>query len=162
MNGGNRADAAERGLSGRRLLQLAAAYWTGPTRRAAWQLTAILVAISVVQVFLQLRLNLWSRDFFNAVDARDAAAVLRNVGVFLALAVGLMAAAAYQIDLKMAVQGEWRRALAQHLIERWLDRATHYHLRFFGSAYDTSESGNGCRTKSGVRRFAKSGARSTA
>jgi putative ATP-binding cassette transporter len=133
------ADAAGRGLSWRRLLRLAVPYWTGPGRRAAWQLTAILVAISVAQVFLQLRLNLWSRDFFNAVDVRDGAAVLNNVGVFLALGVGLMAAAAYQIDVKMAVQGEWRRALAQHLIERWLDRATHYHLRFFGSAYDNPD-----------------------
>jgi putative ATP-binding cassette transporter len=90
-------------------------------------------------VLLQLRLNLWSRDFFNAVDARDAASVLRNVVVFVALGIGLMAAAAWQIDLKMAVQGEWRRALAHALIDRWLDRATHYHLRFFGGDYDNPD-----------------------
>ncbi len=140
MSGHGASDeTAERGLTWRRLLRLAAPFWTGRTRRTAWRLTAILAAISVAQVLLQLRLNLWSGDFFNAVDARDGTAVLRNVGVFLVLAVGLMAAAAYQIDLKMAVQGEWRRALAHRLMDRWLDRGTHYHLRFFGSAYDNPD-----------------------
>ncbi len=123
----------------RGLARLTAPYWMGEQRKWAWTLTALLAAVSIAQVFLQIRLNIWSNDFFNAVDARDSAAVLHQILVVVVLAVGLMAAAAYQIDLKMAVQGNWRRALTHRLIDRWLDRGTHYQLRFLGKGYDNPD-----------------------
>ncbi|MBL8836725.1 MAG: ABC transporter ATP-binding protein/permease, partial [Alphaproteobacteria bacterium] len=118
---------------------LAGDYWRGDQRWPAWRTTALLAAVSVGQVFLQLRLNIWSHDFFNAVDTRDTAAVARGVVVFLVLAVGLMGAAAWQIDLKMAIQGGWRRALSHRLLNRWLDRGTHYQLRFMGEPTDNPD-----------------------
>ena len=138
MNSNARA-AGHGGVVSGTLRRLVQPYWQGDQRRNAWRLTGILAAISVAQVFLQLRLNISSNDFFNAVDQRDGAAVARNVGVFVLLGAGLMAAAAYQIDLKMAVQGGWRRALTHHLVNRWLDRGTHYLLRHLGPTYDNPD-----------------------
>ncbi len=123
----------------RGLARLAAPYWAGDQKRTAWLLTALLAAVSIAQVYLQIRVNIWSNDFFNAVDARDGRGVLNQIGVVVVLALGLMAAAAYQIDLKMAVQGGWRRALTHRLIDRWLGRGTHYQLRFLGEAYDNPD-----------------------
>ena len=128
------AKKARRGLA-----RLAAPYWFGDQKKAAWLLTAALAAVSIAQVFLQIRLNIWSNDFFNAVDARDGHGVLAQILIVAGLAVGLMAAAAYQIDLKMAVQGGWRRALTHRLIDRWLGRGTHYQLHFLGKTYDNPD-----------------------
>jgi putative ATP-binding cassette transporter len=91
-------------------------------------------------VYLQIRVNIWSNDFFNAVDMHDGRAVINQIGIIVVLAIGLMTAAAFQIDLKMAVQGGWRRALTHRLIDRWLGRGTHYQLRFLARPTTTPTS----------------------
>ncbi len=50
---------------------LAAGYWTRPAHRlVAWTLTAGMVVFGVINVGIALWLNLWNRDFFNALEKR--------------------------------------------------------------------------------------------
>src|SRR4029450_12753611 len=55
----------------RRFWERARGFWRGPTARLAWGLVALLVVITVLQLLVQYRLNLWNRDFFNALELRD-------------------------------------------------------------------------------------------
>lgn len=57
----------------RRFWQSARHFWQGPTARLAWGLIAALVVITVLQLLVQYRLNIWNRDFFNALEFRDGA-----------------------------------------------------------------------------------------
>src|SRR5688572_2260066 len=51
-----------------RFWKSARGFWHGPTARLAWGLIALLVVITVLQLLVQYRLNLWNRDFFNALE----------------------------------------------------------------------------------------------
>lgn len=134
------ASAANGGAIWRDALALIIPYWReGPQRRQAIQLTVGLAAVIVLQVLVQIQLNLWSRDFFNAVEARQGMVVLRLFALFVALIIAFMALAAWQIRLRMMLQGEWRRWLTHRLIDHWLTDGAHYRLRFVDGENDNPD-----------------------
>ena len=77
---------------------------TAPDRGNARWLILWLVLLTVGQVAIQIRLNLWNRDFFNALENRDFAAFRWQMLVFLGLAVGAMLVAVYQLYTKQLIQ----------------------------------------------------------
>lgn len=118
--------------------RLASPYWSGETRRQAWRLTLLSIAFAVAQVVVQLGLNRWIGWFFDLLDAHDrsiAVAVL----VFVALSLVMMAVAAQQIYLRMALQVNWRAWVTMRLIDRWLARSRHYLLPYFDGDSDNPD-----------------------
>ena len=47
-----------------RFWQSASGYWHGPSAWRAWLLVALLIAIMLLQVLTQYRLNFWKSRFF--------------------------------------------------------------------------------------------------
>ena len=53
-------------------LVVACGYWTAPGYRLfAWLLTAGLAAVTAGNVGIALWLNVWNRDFFNALEKKN-------------------------------------------------------------------------------------------
>lgn len=107
--------------------------WVGtwlvaPDRGNARLLIAGVVLFTLVQVAVQIRFNTWNRDFFNALDKRDADAFANQILVFLALAAASMAAAVYQLYLKQLLQLNWREWLTTRMVGAWLHDGRHYQL----------------------------------
>jgi putative ATP-binding cassette transporter len=123
----------------RQLWEAAGPYWWSRDARPAWLAGAGLVMVTLGHAFIQLHLNLWLGDFFNALDAHAGAHLWRDLGVFVLLALGLMATAAAQIHLKMSLQAGWRAWLTERLIGRWLDHGHAYVLRFRDAEYDNPD-----------------------
>ncbi len=88
---------------------------------------------------LQLRLNIWLGEFFDAIDAHVAAAVWRGVFIFFALAGGLMLIGAAQLFLKAALQIGWRTWMTEQLIDRWLVRGHGFNTQISGEVYDNPD-----------------------
>jgi vitamin B12/bleomycin/antimicrobial peptide transport system ATP-binding/permease protein len=119
--------------------RLARAWLSAPDRGAArWLLVALLV-LTLAQVVIQLRFNIWNRDFFNALDARDGGAFRHQVLVFLGLAALSMAVAVNQLYLKQLIQLRWREWLTAHLVDRWLHEGRQYQLEMAGSLADNPD-----------------------
>ena len=123
----------------RQLWQVTGPYWWSREARLAWLAGAGLIGATVGHALLQLRLNLWLGDFFNALDAHAGARLWHDLLVFLLLALGLMATAAAQIHLKMSLQAGWRTWLTERLVGRWLDHGHAYVLRFRDTDYDNPD-----------------------
>lgn len=123
----------------RRFWCLARPYWRIRQNSTGWALALMLVGATAGYATLQLRLNLWIGDFFNAIDTRIAASLLRDLGIFIAIALGVMTAAAGQLILKMAIQIGWRRWITERLIARWLRHGHSYALRFKDGDYDNPD-----------------------
>ncbi|NMJ43517.1 ABC transporter ATP-binding protein/permease [Roseomonas sp. JC162] len=104
------------------------AWLTAPDRGYARPLLFGVVLLTLVQVGIQIRFNTWNRDFFNALEHRDAAAFRTQMLVFLALAAASMAAAVYQLYLKQLLQLGWREWLTERLTGAWMREARHYQL----------------------------------
>ena len=69
------------------------AWLVAPDRGHARLLIAGVVAMTLAQVLIQIRFNTWNRDFFDALDKRNAQAFQHQIVVFLVLAALSMAAA---------------------------------------------------------------------
>ncbi len=112
----------------RRFWASASGFWFGDSRRTAWLLTLGLVALIFIQLGFQYRMNIWSRDIFNALERKDGAAVSTQALVFVLLALTMVALGIVAVYGRMTIQREWRRWLTNHLVGRWLANGHYYQL----------------------------------
>ena len=123
----------------RRFLRLAVPYFSSDEKWVARALAVGVVALTLLQLGIQIRFNLWNRDFFNALEVRDWKAFLSVLGMFVLLAGASMVVAVYQVYLKQLLQLRWRRWLTAKLVGRWLENGRHYQLGFIGADVDNPD-----------------------
>ncbi|MBX9593421.1 MAG: ABC transporter ATP-binding protein/permease, partial [Roseomonas sp.] len=134
------ADAAPRQGFFRRFWRLARGYYASPQdRRRAWLLTIGVIVLTLAQILVQVRFNLWNRDFFNALENRDRAAFFGQMWMFGALIVAAMVTAVAQLWVRQALMLDWRRWLVHRLQGRWLEGGRHYQLNFMPDAADNPD-----------------------
>ena len=111
-----------------RFWEAALGFWREGGGRTAWSLTFAVIAIALVNLALQYRLNVWHRVMFDALDKRDGGGVLYQTVIFfplIAAVVGVAAAATYA---KMTLQRRWRDWLNAHVLDQWLASGRYYQL----------------------------------
>jgi putative ATP-binding cassette transporter len=124
----------------RRFWRLARGYYASPQdRKRAWLLTIAVIVLTLAQILVQLRFNLWNRDFFNALENRDRAAFFGQMWMFGALIVAAMVTAVAQLWARQALMLDWRRWLVHRLQQRWLEGGRHYQLNFMPDAADNPD-----------------------
>ncbi|GGC83938.1 ABC transporter ATP-binding protein/permease [Chelatococcus reniformis] len=103
-------------------------------------LVIVVIAIEFAQVAINVRLSYFSRDWFNAIQNKDAASFWTLLfTVFVVWAVIYIASAIYQYALQSYLRIRWRRFLTRHFIDRWLDDNAHYHMQLFGQGADNPD-----------------------
>ena len=90
----------------RRFWKSARGFWHGPTARLAWGLISLLIVITVLQLLVQYRLNLWNRDFFNALEFRNGSEIWHQTHLLVLFAA---------ISIGLAVTAVWGRVTFQRL-----------------------------------------------
>lgn len=123
----------------RRFGRLAALYFNGEEKRRARRLAFGVLGLTLLQIAIQVRFNIWNRDFFNALESRDRPAFFGQMGLFLALTVASMVTAVYQLYVRQLLQLHWRQWLVFRLQRRWLDGGRHYQLGFLEGAADNPD-----------------------
>lgn len=102
-------------------------------------LIACVLALTLIQVLIQIRFNLWNRDFFDSLDRRDGAAFTRQILIFFGLAGASMSAAVYQLYFKQMIQLAWREWLTRRLVGHWLRDGRHYQLEMGAAEADNPD-----------------------
>jgi putative ATP-binding cassette transporter len=124
----------------RQFWRIARGYYTSPgDRRRAWMLTAAVLVFTVAQIAVQVRFNLWNRDFFNALENRDRAEFYGQLWTLLALVTAAMVTAVAALWAKQMLSLDWRRWLVESLQARWLRGGLHYQLNFMPEAADNPD-----------------------
>ena len=103
-----------------RFWKSASGFWKGPAAWRAWLLCASLLLIAIAQLLAQYWLNYWNRDFFNALEQRDNAALVREIVLFFPLAALTLVLAIVSVWGRMTTQRLWRKYLTTHIINEWL------------------------------------------
>ena len=116
----------------RRFFHLAGPFFFSEEKWWARFLAIGVVALTLLQLVVQIRINIWNRDFFNALQNHDWHAFVWQMALYGALALASMATAVFQLYGKQLLQLRWRRWLTSHLIDSWLEGGRHYQLRFIG------------------------------
>ena len=123
----------------RRFWLSARGFWLGDTRRIAWLLTLGLVALILIQIALQYRMNIWSRDIFNALESKNSDAIWRQALIFLPLVAATVTLAIIAVYGRMTLQRQWREWLTDNLIGKWLANGRYYQLDLVTGDHQTPE-----------------------
>ena len=119
-----------------RFWQCAAGFWRGLSACRVWLLGAALVAIVILQLYVQFRLNYWNRDFFNALESRDSDGLKAQVLLLLPLCGASIALAVTSVWGRMAMQRMWRKWLTTKVIDYWVDNGRYARLAQAGRSND--------------------------
>ncbi|MBX6743824.1 MAG: ABC transporter ATP-binding protein/permease, partial [Acetobacteraceae bacterium] len=122
-----------------RFWRIAKGYFGGEGRWAARGLAAGALVLTMLQIGVQVRYNIWNHDFFNALENRDRAAFYGQIGLFVVLALASMVTAVAQLYMRQMLQLKWRRWLVLHLQHQWLEEGRHYQLHFLPDVVDNPD-----------------------
>ncbi|HEY0331308.1 MAG TPA: SbmA/BacA-like family transporter [Rhodopseudomonas sp.] len=109
------------GSNGRRLVlfwQLSRRFWFGG-RWSVIGLGVLLLGVVLLQLLVQVSLNLWNRNFFDALERRDGYAMWAQAELFFPLAAASVVLAATSVWGRMTTQRTWREAMTRDILESW-------------------------------------------
>ncbi len=114
------------------------------------RLVATLIVINFFQVAMQIRLNVWYRDLFNALQEKNVGQFwIQIFEVFAPLAAIWISVAVYEVFVDNALHIRWRTWLTRRMTERWLEGGTHYRISLAGSTADNPDQ----RIQADIRAF---------
>jgi vitamin B12/bleomycin/antimicrobial peptide transport system ATP-binding/permease protein len=123
-------------------------------RRIAVAMVVFLVLVNQAQVGINVRLSFFNRDWFNAIQSKDAASFWQLLLlVFLPWAFVLVASALIEFFVQSMLVIRWRRWLTEFFVARWLGGHTHYRMSLTGSPADNPDQ----RISEDVNRFIDGG-----
>jgi putative ATP-binding cassette transporter len=112
-----------------------------------------LIAINLAQVALNVRLSFFSRDMFNALEAKDAAAFWYQLFIiFTPLAAVFVAIALTEVLLQNVLTIRWRAYLNTYYVSEWLGDGAHYRMQLLGRGADNPDQ----RISEDLRKFVES------
>lgn len=130
---------AEGGTFARRAWALAGPYWKSEERWRARALLAIIFALTLILVFLNVLYNQWNRDFFEALQNKDFASFGPLLIRFGVLATLYIIGAVIQLYLTMMLQMRWRIWLTRRFLNRWLGNRVFYQLELTSGRTDNPD-----------------------
>ena len=95
--------------------------------------------LGVANVGIALWLNIWNRDFFNALDKRDVVELMRLLWVLAAIVGSAGVAVAIQLHVKRRLQINWRSWLSHVTVLRWLNTGRQYQLGMLADEVDNPD-----------------------
>ncbi|MBW0004894.1 MAG: ABC transporter ATP-binding protein/permease [Hyphomicrobiales bacterium] len=119
--------------------------WPFPRYRAPerWIGLAMLIAVIVIelgQVAISVRLSYFGRDWFNAIQEKNAAEFWKQLLlVFSPLAAIGILSAILQLVVRAYLTIRWRRWMTEKLMTTWLGGAAHYRMQLTGSSTDNPD-----------------------
>ena len=91
-------------------------------------LAVFLVVLVLLQLLVQLLLNLWNRNFFDALGRKDAHTLWIQAQLFIPLAAMSIMLASASVWGRMTAQRSWREALTRKVMAKWLENGRFRHL----------------------------------
>ena len=114
-------------------------FWRRGGRRQAWLLTIGLVAIIVANLAVQYGINVWNRNFFDALEKKDAAAVFTQGLIFPPLAAASVLLGVLAVFFRMTTQRTWRHWLSDHVVDAWLAKGRYFQLNLVSGDHKNPE-----------------------
>jgi putative ATP-binding cassette transporter len=118
---------------------IARPYWFSEERWVARGLLAAVLVINLINVGINVRLNQWRNDFYNALQNYDKPEFFYQLGLFALLAGIFVALSVYGIYLQSMLQIRWRRWMTEVYLREWLSDKTYYRLQLRGEDTDNPD-----------------------
>ncbi len=109
------------------------ALWAAPVRNTLLVLATGLCLVIIATAYGQIRLNSWNQPFYDALEHRDFAEFLRQLGIFGVIAGALLALNVAQNWLNQMVKLRLREGLIHDLVQNWLTPGRAFRLANAGA-----------------------------
>jgi vitamin B12/bleomycin/antimicrobial peptide transport system ATP-binding/permease protein len=119
--------------------KLAWPYWRSDEKWSAIGLLIAIVALNLGAVYLNVRFNLWNRDFYDALQEYDWSRFWWQAGVFCLLATIWVMVGVYRLYLQQILHIRWRRWLTERSLKGWLSHQAYYRIQIDQSTTDNPD-----------------------
>jgi putative ATP-binding cassette transporter len=119
--------------------RLAVPYFRSEDRWPGRLLLALVIAIELAIVAINVLINQWNARFFNALQDRNWDSFVTEIQIFCGLAAIFVVLAVYQLYLNQWLQIRWRTWMTHNYTERWLRHSSHYRMQLLGDAADNPD-----------------------
>jgi vitamin B12/bleomycin/antimicrobial peptide transport system ATP-binding/permease protein len=132
------AAASERGFL-RQAWDLSWPYWKSEEKWSAIGLLAAVIALNLFSVWLNVRLNRWNNDFYDALQQYKWSEFWYQFAVFGAIAFAMIIDAVYSLYLRQILHIRWRRWLTDRYLRNWLDDQSYYRMQLNQAVTDNPD-----------------------
>ncbi|WP_414443723.1 ABC transporter ATP-binding protein/permease [Burkholderia sp. 22PA0106] len=103
-------------------------YWVSSEWKTAWGLLVSIIAMNLVIVWINVRLNSWNAGFYNALQQKDAAQVPHLLLVFSGYAFAFIILAIYRTYLRQMLGFRWRQWITNRALDDWFNDRAFYRI----------------------------------
>ena len=121
------------------LWRLTKPYWFSEERWVARGLLALIIALNLGLVYLEVLFNQWNNAFYNSLQDKDMAAFYALLWRFGGLAAMFIVASVYQLYFNQMLQIRWRRWLTDVYLKDWIADRTYYRMQLTGGDTDNPD-----------------------
>lgn len=121
------------------LWRLTKPYWFSEERWVARGLLALIIALNLGLVYLEVLFNQWNNAFYNSLQDKDMAAFYALLWRFGGLAAMFIVASVYQLYFNQMLQIRWRRWLTDVYLKDWIAGRTYYRMQLTGGDTDNPD-----------------------
>ncbi|WP_207004847.1 ABC transporter ATP-binding protein/permease [Trinickia mobilis] len=103
-------------------------YWVSEEWKIAWGLLAAIIVMNLAVVWINVKINKWNADFYNALQSKDVQHFPHLLMVFTVLAFAFIILAVYGRYLRQMLGFRWRQWLTKKYLNEWLGQSTFYRI----------------------------------
>jgi vitamin B12/bleomycin/antimicrobial peptide transport system ATP-binding/permease protein len=123
----------------REFLAIAKPYWVSEERWAARGLLALIIAINLAIVWVNVSLNTWNGEFYNSIQDKKFDLFKNLIWQFFGWAFIFIILTVYQQYFTQMLQIRWRTWLTQRWLNRWKENNSFYRLAVFEKGVDNPD-----------------------
>jgi putative ATP-binding cassette transporter len=114
-------------------------FWVSEERWGALGLLAVVVALNLAIVYLNVKFNDWYGVFYDALQEKKQDVYFQQLWVFTILAVLYIITAVYRIYLRQMLEIRWRRWLTGQYLGDWFASRAYYRMELKDYGTDNPE-----------------------
>lgn len=103
-------------------------YWLSRHWKEAWLLLGAYAGLQILAVYVNLRINLWQRHFYDSIQARQEASFLPLILTFAIILIAEVGTILAQNWVSMMLAIRWRMHLTDRYLGRWFARDRFYEI----------------------------------
>ncbi|MBB3930470.1 putative ATP-binding cassette transporter [Kaistia hirudinis] len=120
--------------------RIAVPYFRSSEMRFAVGLLAVIIALRLFAVWLDVQYNSWQNDFYTALQQKNWDEFKHQLFFVFSWIAGLsIISAVYRLYLNQWLSIRWRRWLTGKYLGEWLSGGTHYRMRLAGNPADNPD-----------------------
>jgi putative ATP-binding cassette transporter len=122
-----------------RFILFALPFWSAEHKWMNRGRLALVAALTVAQVAVQVGLNRWSAQLYNALEARHLQVFLQQIVTFVLLLLASIAVFSISLYVRRRLQFAWRVWLTRTTLSVWMAEGRHYQLGLIAGDHDNPD-----------------------